>query len=137
MSGRDFGNVPLVSTTAATTADPSTAALVAQLIIPAPFGPASTSVAGHYEVRYVVGASTGAIWRLEVAKDSGLGSTSLRVTENDSTNALERAIVFTGSNQTSEFVLTQKAYPGDRFRVIPLSSFTGTAAAHIQAEALT
>lgn len=134
MSGRNFGNVPLASTTAGSVADPSTATLVAELIIPSP---GSTTIADHYEVRYVVGASTGAIWRLECALSSGLGSTALRPTQNDSTSALQRAVVFTGSNQTSEFVLTQKAYPGDRFRVVPLSSFTGTAAAHIQAEALT
>lgn len=134
MGARNYGNVPLFSTTAATQADPSTATLVAQLIIPAP---GSTSApADLYEVRYVVGASTGAVWRLECALSAGLGSTAIRLTDNDSTNAFQRAIVFTGSNQTSEFVLTHKAYPGDRFRVIALSSFTGTAAASIEAEAL-
>ena len=134
MSGRDFGNVPLFSTTAGTQADPSTATLVAELIIP---NLGSSATASHYEVRYLVGASTGAIWRLECALSAGLGSTAIRTTQNDSTSALQRSVVFTGSNQTSEFVLTHKAYPGDRFRVIPLSSFTGTAAASIEAEALT
>lgn len=134
MGARNFGNVPLFSTTAATTADPSTAALVAELILPSP---GDTRVASLWEVRYAVGASTGAAWRLECCLSSGLGSTAIRLTDNDSSNAFQRAVVFTGSNQTSEFVLTHKAYPGDRFRVVPLSSFTGTGAAAIEAEAIT
>ena len=134
MGGRNFGNVPLVSTTAATTTDPSTASVVAELRIPAT---GSTRVPSLYEVRYLVGASTGAIWRIETCLSTGLGSTAIRMADNDSSNAFQRSIVFTGSNQTSEFVLTQKAYPNDLFRVVPLSSFTGTAAASIEAEALT
>lgn len=134
MGARNYGNVPLFSTTAATTADPSTSALVAQLILPSP---GDTRVASLYEVRYAVGASTGAAWRLECALSSGLGSSALRTADNDSTSAAQQAVVFTGSNQTSEFVFTHKAYPGDRFRVVPLSSFSGTAAASIEAEAIT
>lgn len=133
MSARNYGNVPLFSTTATTQTDPSTATLVAQLIVPSP---GSTSVPSNYEVRFLVGGSTGAVWRLECALSAGLGSTAIRLADNDSSNAFQRAVVFTGSNQTSEFVKTYKAYPGDRFRVVPVSSFTGTAAACIQAEAL-
>jgi hypothetical protein len=136
MGFRNWGNVPLFSTTAATQADPSTATLVAEMIIPVTGGPGSTSIGSLWEVRYVVGASTGALWRLECASGSGLADSAIRKTDNDSTLALQRSIVFTGSNQTSEFVLIHKAYPGDRFRVIPLSSFSGTAAASIEAEAL-
>lgn len=134
MGARNYGNVPLFSTTAGTVADPSTSALVAELILPSP---GDTSVASLYETRFLIGASTGALWRLECALSSGLGSTAIRVADNDSTSALQRSLVFTGSNQTSEFVLTFKAKPGDRFRVIPNSSFTGTAAGSIEAEAIT
>jgi len=134
MSARNYGNVPLFSTTAATQTDPSTATVVAELVLP---NPGSSAYASQWEVRYSVGASTGAIWRLECCLSTGLGSTAIRLTDNDSSNAFQRAIVFTGSNQSSEFVFTHKAYPGDRFRVVPLSSFTGTAAAAIQAEAIT
>jgi hypothetical protein len=134
MGARNYGNVPLWSTTAGTQTDPSTATLVAELIIPSP---GSTDMASLYEVRFSVGASTGAIWRLECAQSSGLGSTAIRLADNDSSNAFQRAVNFTGSNQTSEFVYTFKAKPGDRFRAVPLSSFTGTAAAAIQAECLT
>jgi hypothetical protein len=136
MAFRNWGNVPLFSTTAATATDPSTATLAAELIIPAPGGPASTAIGSIYEVRYIVGASTGALWRLECALSSGLGSTAIRLTDNDSSNAFQRSIVFTGSNQTSEFVLIHKAFPNDRFRIVPMSSFSGTAAASIEAEAL-
>ena len=134
MGFRDFGNPPLASTTARSASDPSTSALVAQLIIPVT---GSTNVPSLYEVRYVCGASTGAIWRLECCLSSGLGSTALRLADNDSTSAAQAAVVFTASNQSAEFVLLQKAYPGDRFRVVAFSSFTGTAGAHIEAEALT
>ena len=134
MSARNYGNVPLFSTTAATQTDPSTATLVAELVLPVT---GSSLYASQWEVRYTVGASTGAIWRLECCLSTGLGSTAIRLTDNDSSNAFQRAVVFTGSNQTSEFVFTHKAYPGDRFRVVPLSSLTGTAAATIEAEALT
>lgn len=135
MAFRVGGNVPLYSTTAATVTDPSTASLVAELIIPVTISTAGAPPS-YYEVRYVVGASTGGAWRLECARSSGLGSTALRVTENDSSNALQRAIVFTGSNQTAEYVLTHKAYPGDRFRIVPLSSLTATAAGSIQIEGI-
>lgn len=134
MAIRNYGNVPLVSTTAASAADPTTSALVAQLELPSLGG--STLVPTLYEVRYLVGASTGAIWRLECCLSTGLGSTAIRLADNDSTNAFQRAVVFTASNQSAEFVLTQQARPGDRFRVVPFSSFTGTGAAHIEAEAL-
>lgn len=134
MGARNYGNVPLFSTTAATVADPSTSALVAQLILPTT---SDTRVASLYEARFLVGASTGAIWRLECALSSGLGSSAIRTADNDSTSALQRSVVFTGSNQTSEFVLTFKAYPGDRFRAVPLSSLSGTAAGSIEAEAIT
>lgn len=133
MGFRTWGNIPLFSTTAATVNNPSTATLCAELIIPVT---GSTTTPSKYDVRFSVGASTGALWRLECAQSSGLGSSALRVTENDSSNAFEQVVVFTGSNQTSEFVYTMKAFPGDRFRIVPLSSFTGTAACAIQAEDL-
>lgn len=118
MAFREWGNPPVFSTTAASVTDPSTASLVAEL----------QGLEGDtYEVRYVVGASTSAIWRLEHALSSGLGSTGIR----------QQTLVFTGSNQSAEYVLTYKAQSGDRFRVVPMSSFTGTAAATIQAEVLT
>lgn len=134
MSARDFGNAPLWSTTAGTGTDPSTTTVIAQIIIPTP---QSSVVACQYEVRYVIGASTGGFWRLECATDAGLSTGSIRAATNDSTAALQRSLVFTGSNQTSEFVLTQRAYQGDRFRILAQSSFTGTYAGSIQAEPIT
>lgn len=125
MSGRNWGNGPIYSTTAATVSDPSTASLVAELIL-------STSIAtpfDNYEVRFGMGASTSAIWRVEHATSSGLGSTAIT----------KQIVVFTGSNQTAEYVYTFRAAPGERFRIIPLiaPSTGNTAAGVIQAEALT
>lgn len=122
MSARNWGNVPQFSTTAATVTDPSTASLVAELILST-----TPKVADNYEVRFGVGASTGVAWRLEHATSSGLGSSAIA----------KQIVVFTGSNQTAEYVFTFRANPGDRFRAVPASSFTGTAAGVIQVEALT
>src|SRR6185503_3667262 len=123
MSVRNVGNPPLFSTTAATASNPDTAALVAELIL----STASKVDADNYEVRYTIGASTGGVWRLEHAISSGLGSTAIT----------QQIVVFTGSNQSAEYVYTHRAAPGDRFRIVPLSSMTATAAGKIQAEAIT
>lgn len=131
MAGRNWGNPPFLSTTAGTANDPSTATLCAQLILPAV---GDTSVQDYYEVRFGLGASTGVLWRLDTALSSGLGSTALR---NNSWGTPQRVNVFTGSNLSGEFVITLRAAPGDRFRAYLESSITGTAAAWIQAEALT
>lgn len=123
MSVRNFGNVPLYSTGAASFTDPSTATLVAELIL-------STAVftqTDNYEVRFCIGASTAASWRLEHALSSGLGSTGI----------VKQITVFTGTNQSPEYLFTFRANPGDRFRALLHSSFTGTAAGVIQAEAYT
>lgn len=117
MGVRDFGNPPKQSTQTLTT-DPSTSALVAEL---------NGLRDGLYEVRYVIGASTGGLWRLEHALSTGLGSTGIR----------DQVVVYTGSNQSSEFVLAYKAETGDRFRIVPMSSFTGTCYGKISAEAMT
>lgn len=131
MSGRNWGNPPLLSTTAPTQSNPSTATLCAELILPRV---GDTTVPDNYEVRFGLGGSTGALWRLDCAFSSGLGSTALRT---NSYGVDQRVNVYTGSNQSAEFVLTVRAMPGDRFRATLESSFTGTAAAWIQAEALT
>ena len=117
MSWRNWGNPPLHST-AGLTADPSTTTLVAEI---------TGLVNGNYETRFVVGASTAGVWVLEHALSSGLGSTALRKVTH----------VFTGSNQSAEFVLTYNAEASDRFRVRMASTFTGNAHASIQAELLT
>lgn len=121
MSVRNDGNPPLWSTTG-TVSNPDTATLVAELILST-----APRVDDNYEVRYTIGASTGGVWRLEHAISSGLGSTAIA----------EQVVVFTGSNQSAEYVYTHRASPGDRFRIIPLSSMTATAAGKIQAESIT
>lgn len=131
MSVRDFGNVPMWSTTTPTGSDPSTATLAAELIIPT----GMITQDYNWEVRFSAGASTGALWRMECATSSGLGASAIKVVGPSS--GIEQTLNFTGSNQTSEFVYTFRAGPGDRFRIVPQSSFTGTYGASIQAEVLT
>ena len=123
MSARNWGNLPIYSTTAASQADPSTATIVGEIIL-------STAVytqPDNYECRFGLGASTSAIWQIEHCVSSGLGSTAIT----------KQIVVFTGSNQTSEFVYTFRVSPGERMRARLASTFTGTAAAVIQMEALT
>jgi hypothetical protein len=117
MGFRDAGNPPLLSTQAAGS-DPTTSAILAEI----------TGLQNrNYEVRFLVGASTGAVYVLELALSSGVSSTSFR----------NETRVFTASNQTSEYVLSYRAEENDRLRVRVGSSFTGAYAAKIQAEALT
>lgn len=132
MSVRNFGNPPLLSTTAAIGTDPSTATLAAEVIIPL-VGDTNVFRMDSYEVRFGLGASTGALWRLEVATGTGLSTTSIRF---NAMGTQQRINAFTGSNLSAEFVLTLQACPGDRFRARFESTFTGTYAAWIQAEAI-
>jgi hypothetical protein len=118
MAWRDWGNPPVVSTQVGVVSNPDTATLVAEV----------TGLQNRlYEVRWAIGASTGGVWRLELASSTGLGSTAIR----------DQVIVFTGSNQTSEFIFAYKAEVNDRFRIVPLSSMTASAYGKISAEALT
>lgn len=130
MSGRNWGNPPYLSTTAPNASNPSTATVCAELIIPG----SDTTVMDNFEVRFGLGASTGALWRLDCATSSGLSTAALR---NNSWGTPQRINVFTGSNQSAEFVLTLRAGPGDRFRATLESTFTGTVATWIQAEVIT
>lgn len=117
MGFRDFGNPP-ISSTQGSGSDPSTSTIIAEI----------ASLENRlYEVRWAVGASTGGFWRLEHALSTGLASTAIR----------QQAFVFTGSNITSEFIFAYKAESGDRFRILAQSSFTGSYAGKISAEALT
>lgn len=116
----DWGNSPLKSTQAAAS-DPSTSALIAEINSSNGIG------AGLYQVRWAVGASTGALFRLEHALSTSLASTGIR----------DQTMVFTGSNQTSELVFNYKLEAGDRLRVLVNSTFTGSVAAKIEAEPFT
>lgn len=118
MGFRDWGNPPTYSTSAESGTDPSTSTIIAQI----------QSLGDHlYEARWVVGASTGALWRLELASTTNLSTSFVR----------HRSMVFTGSNQSAEFVTTFKAETGDLCRIVAQSSFTGTYAGDIQVEILT
>ena len=117
MAWRDWANPPIQSTQVASS-DPSTATLVAEV---------TGLIDRVYEVRWCVGASTGALFRLEHALSSGLGSTGIR----------DQTMVFTASNQSAEYVFAYKGEVGDRFRVLVNSSFTGSVAGKISAEVMT
>lgn len=114
---RNWGNPPIQSTQAAAS-NPSTSTLLAEL---------SSLAEGLYEVRWCVGASTGALFRLEHALSTSLASTGIR----------DQTMVFTGSNQSAEYVFGYRVETGDRLRVLVNSSFTGSVAAKISAEIFT
>jgi hypothetical protein len=132
MSARNWGNPPLLSTTAPSQSNPSTATLCAELILPTV---GDTTVGDYYEVRWGLGGSTTTYWRLEAATSSGLSTTAIRTTPGNS--AQQRLNVWTGTGLTHEFVTTLFAKPGDRFRAMVESTTTSTVSAWIQAEALT
>jgi hypothetical protein len=114
---RNWGNPPIQSTSGIT-ANPDTATLLAEV---------SSLAAGLYEVRWCVGGSTGLIVRLEQASSTSLSTTAIR----------DQTFVFTGSNQTSEFVLGYRVEAGDRFRALLQSSVTASVHAKISAEIFT
>lgn len=122
MSVRNYGNTPQFSTqTIFSTL--STATLIAEVQLSTVYANAE-----NYEVRWIVGCSTALTWRLEHATSSGLGSSAITTVVH----------VYTGSNQSAEYVTTHRANPGDRFRVVPYSSgITANAAGKIQVETLT
>lgn len=122
MGKRDFGNPPQLSTQAAG-ANATTNTMIAQV----PTTGVTALVDAIYEVRFIVGCSTNVLWKLEHALSSGITDTSTR----------DVTIVYTGTNQSAEFVQTYKAESGDRFRVRHVSSVTASYAGHIQIEKLT
>lgn len=121
----DWGNAPIKSTTVSAT-DPSTSTLIAE-IDSTQFGQVSTRALG-YRVFWRAGASTGGIFLLEHALSTGLGSTAVR----------NVSMVFTGANQTAQFLDTYQIEPGDRLRVRSAAAgLTGTFSAQISAEPMT
>jgi hypothetical protein len=118
MGFRDIGNPPLNSTGLGSTAvgsNPSSGVVVAEI---------PNLQDRLYEVRFCPGASTIANWKLQHVLSTGLGSTAIR----------NEKYVFTGTNQSAEFVFLYKAEAGDLFRVVTSTSFSGTYGVHIQAE---
>lgn len=109
---------PAVNSSSALIANPTTNALLAEI---------SSLAGGQYEVRWIVGATTNATWKLEHCLSSGITSTSFR----------DQVIAFTATNQSAEYVGNYTVETGDRLRARLESSFTGSAAAHIQIEQLT
>ena len=120
MARPDYGNIALLSTVASTTAngaDPSTATICAEI--------SGIGANENVEVRYIAGGATGTIWLLEHCTSSGLGSTAIS----------HQTRVFTGSNQSAEYVLAYRTgnTAGARFRIRNASTFTGAYGCDIQA----
>lgn len=124
---RDWGSVP-INSTAGTTADgievnPSTSTLIAEIDSTALNGVlAGGSV---YQVSWLVGASTNAIWQLEQC-----ASTSLATYR-------DRTYVQTSANQSGMFILCYKLEKGDRLRARLQTAITGVATAKVSAEPMT
>lgn len=122
----EWGNRTLQSTTLNTTTNPTTAALLAEIDSTALDG--VTHAGGQmYQVVWIVGASTAAIFKLEQALSTGLDM---------STAGRSQTLVFTGSGQSAEFITKHMIEVGDRLRCHLDSSFTGSAGAKIIAEPL-
>ena len=115
------GNQP-INSTQGTAADPSTATLIAELDS-SNFGTQSTRTI-QVQAHFYVGASTSALWWIEHATSTGLGSSAIT----------DRLIVRTASGQHSQFAKRYLIGFGERLRIHVGSSFTGDADAKIQVE---
>lgn len=124
MAIRDVGNPAFGSTTAYPAANPSSGTLLAEV---------KNLQDVQYEVRYLVGADTLGIWRLQQCLSSGLGSTAV----------VDETVVFTGAGLSAEYVLNydrlqSTSYSTNaRFRIMLSTAFTGNYAAKVTAEPLT
>lgn|SRR3990167_10177486 len=118
MGWRDTGNPPHNSTTSLVNGATSTEALMAEI---------STLSHGNYEVRWIVGGTSNATWKLEHALSAGITDTSVR----------DLVFAFTSPNQSAEYLQTYRLEEGDRLRVRMASTNAGSYAAHISAEQLT
>jgi hypothetical protein len=127
MARTDWGNKPVKSTGASTTADPSTSSLLAQVDSTqlAILTGCPTDTGGHgvmARVDWFVGATTNASFALEHCLSTGLGSTAIR----------DKTVVYMGSNLSGQYCDDYQILPGDRFRVrVNGSTFTGEASVRI------
>ena len=80
-----------------------------------------------YQVSWLVGASTAAIWQLEQCLSTGLGSTAVR----------DVTFVQTPAGQSGQYVLSYKLQKGDRLRARLQAAITGAASCKISAEPMT
>lgn len=124
MASRDTGNPPRLSTDASLQSNPSSGTVLAEI---------ANLEDSQYEVRYIMGASTNCIWRLQQCLSSGLGSTAV----------VEETAVFTPANQSGEYILNYPRLRGGiystdaRFRIVASTAITAQIGVKITAEALT
>jgi len=119
---RTWGNRPINSTSLVAT-DPTTATLIAE-VDSTQLGSTSWPSGKAYQVSWIVGASTAAIYRLEQCLSTGLGSTAIR----------DVVLVQVPAGASPQYVTSHYLEPGDRLRVRSNSSFTGSGTAWISAE---
>ena len=120
----ESGNIPIVSTGAGLTTDPSTATLLAEIDSTQL---ASILPAGQpFQVTAVIGASTNAQWRIEQCLSTGTGSTAIR----------DLVTILTPTAMSGQYTWKWQLQPGDRIRARVNSSFTATASAKLFAEPL-
>jgi hypothetical protein len=132
MSWRDSGNTPINSTGGYSGStghngllvNPSTSDIMAE-IGPTQFANV-TPRGGPYLATLIIGASTLAVWQVELAT-----STDLSVAPRDLT------FIHTPSGQSGQYQLTFKVEQGDRLRARLQAGITGVATAKISAEPLT
>ena len=118
------GNIPVLSTGAGLTTDPSTATLLAeidstQLSMILPQGM-------PFQITALVGASTNAQWRIEQCLSTGTGSTAIR----------DLVTILTPTAMSGQYTWKWYLQAGDRIRARVNSSFTATASAKLFAEPL-
>lgn len=80
-----------------------------------------------HQVTWILGCSTNAVWQIEQALSTGLGSTAVR----------DVSFIQTPANQSGQYILTYKLENGDRLRARLQTGITGFATAKISAEPMT
>lgn len=126
------GNRAVSSTQLGVVSNPSTATLLAEIDFNSTM---ETVKAGgqNFRVTWIVGAQTTlATFQLEHSLSTGLDMSTAAA----STLTGCQIIVMGSSGQSAQFVTGHAINPGDRLRVRVASSFTGGAAAYIQAESM-
>lgn len=125
MAVRDWASVPVNSTGAGMTTNPSTSDLIAEVD-----STQLNQVLGGgslYQVSWILGASTNVVWQLEQCLSTSLSAAAVR----------DVSIVCTPANQSGQYILTYKLEKGDRLRARLNSAITGFATAKISAEPMT
>ncbi|MBP6774257.1 MAG: hypothetical protein KA154_14770 [Gemmatimonadaceae bacterium] len=126
MAWRDWGNIPINSTTAQPASNPSTSTLIAE-VDSTQLGTVNFATGQHRPalVTWILGSDTNALWQCEVANSTALASPQ------------DTIFLRTPPGASGQFVTTHSIPKDGRVRARLNSTFTGSASAYIAVEYMT